>query len=104
MILEVNAEEIRDVAAAINTARKREPGLQILADIEHLVLAAIRARQSSLELETEQAQALRNVLLMRAHDQRNTTEGVDYADLAERISRDLDTEAPEIEIIQNRDA
>jgi len=94
MILEVSPEDIRDIAAAVHSARKREPSVDVMAEVERVVLNAIRTREGMLELTDQQAQALRNVLLMRAYDQRNTSEGVDYADLAERIGRDLDTEAP----------
>ena len=92
MILEVTSESIRDIAAAVHAARKREPEITILADVEKKVLAAIQQRTATLVLENNEAQALRNVLLQRAYDQRRTTEGTDYADLADRIGNALDTE------------
>jgi hypothetical protein len=94
MILEVDTGAIRDIAAALNAARKREPSIEILGTLERKVLHAIQQKSNSLELERDEAQALRNVLQRRAYDQRNTSEGMDYADLAERISRDLDVEEP----------
>lgn len=96
MILEVSSENLRDIAAAVHSARKKEPGVHVMADVERKVLTAIQRREPMLELDDQEAQALRNVLLMRAYDQRNTSEGLDYADLAERIERDLDAEAPPI--------
>jgi hypothetical protein len=92
MILEVTAESIRDIAAAVHAARKREPEIEILAALERKVLAGIQQKNETLELESQEAQALRNVLMQRAYDQRRTTEGTDYADLAERIGRALDSE------------
>jgi hypothetical protein len=92
MILEVSAESIRDIAAAVHAARKREPELEILAALERKVLVCIQQRGETLELESQEAQALRNVLMQRAYDQRRTTEGTDYSDLAERIGNALDTE------------
>jgi hypothetical protein len=92
MILEVTSESIRDIAAAVHAARKREPEITILADVEKKVLAAIQQRTATLVLENNEAQALRNVLLQRAYDQRRTTEGTDYSDLADRIGTALDTE------------
>lgn len=94
MILEVDAGAIRDIAAALNAARKREPSIEILSRLERKVLHAIQQRSTSLELEKDEAQALRNVLQRRAYDQRNTSEGTDYADLADRINRDLEAEEP----------
>ncbi len=94
MILEVTQEDLRDIAAAVHAARKREPSAEVIAAVERKVFAAIRGHQETLELGGEEAQALRNVLLMRAYDQRRTSEGLDYTDLADRIGRDLDTEDP----------
>ncbi len=94
VILEVDKEAIRDIAAAIHAARKREPSIEILAALERKALAAIQQKSVSLELTDDEARALRNVLQRRAYDQRNTTEGTDYMDLAERISNDLDTDEP----------
>ena len=93
MILEVTSESIRDVAAAVHAARKREPDIEILAALERKVLVAIQQKERSLELETQEAQALRNILMQRAYDQRRTSEGTDYSDLAERINNALDSEA-----------
>jgi hypothetical protein len=92
MILEVTADSIRDIAAAIHAARKREPEIDILGALERKVMGAIQQKAETLELEDQEAQALRNVLLRRAYDQRNTTEGTDYADLADRIGNALDSE------------
>ena len=92
MILEVTPDSIRDVAAAVHAARKREPDIEILAALERKVLVAIQQKHETLELESQEAQALRNVLMQRAYDQRRTTEGTDYADLAERIGNALDAE------------
>lgn len=92
MILEVTSESIRDIAAAVHAARKREPDIALLADVEKKVLTAIQQRTATLVLENTEAQALRNVLLQRAYDQRRTTEGTDYSDLADRIGTALDTE------------
>jgi hypothetical protein len=94
VILEVDPGAVRDLAAALNAARKREPSIAILAALERKVLRAIQQRSTSLELEQDEAQALRNVLQRRAYDQRNTPEGTDYMDLAERISRDLEADEP----------
>jgi hypothetical protein len=94
VILEVDKEAIRDIAAAVHAARKREPGIEILAAVERKVLQAIQQRSVSLELTDDEARALRNVLQRRAYDQRNTSEGTDYMDLAERISNDLEAEEP----------
>ncbi len=94
VILEVDAGTIRDLAAALNAARKREPSIELLGVLERKVLRAIQQRSTSLELEQQEAAALRNVLQRRAYDQRNTTEGTDYADLADRISRDLEADEP----------
>jgi hypothetical protein len=93
MILEINADAIRDIAAAVHAARKREPGIEILGALERKVLEAIQQRSPTLELDDLQAQSLRNVLMQRAYDQRRTTEGQDYQEIAERILRALD-EAP----------
>jgi hypothetical protein len=92
MILEVTSESIRDIAAAVHAARKRSPEIEILAEVEKKVLTAIQQKSSTLVLESQEAQALRNVLLQRAYDQRRTTEGTDYSDLADRIGTALDTE------------
>lgn len=93
VILEVTAESIRDIAAAVHAARKREPDLDILADLERKVMGSIQQRSDTLELEDQEAKSLRNVLLQRAYDQRRTSEGNDYSDLAERISNALDAES-----------
>jgi hypothetical protein len=92
MILEVTPESIRDIAAAVNAARKRDTEAQILSALERKVLQAIQQKTVTLSLERDEAQALRNVLLQRAYDQRRTTEGTDYSDLAERIANALDAE------------
>jgi hypothetical protein len=92
MILEVTSESIRDIAAAVHAARKREPDIAILADVERKVMGAIQQKSGTLALEKQEAQALRNVLLQRAYDQRRTTEGTDYSDLAERIDNALEAE------------
>lgn len=97
MILEIDPEAIRDIAAAVNAARKREPGIEILSGVERKVLNAIQKRSETLELDDQEAQALRNVLLQRAYDQRNTTEGTDYAELAERIGGALEAEEPPLQ-------
>lgn len=94
MILEIDPEAIRDIAAAVHAARRREPEIDILGALERKVLDAIQQRSTALELTDQEAQSLRNVLLQRAYDQRRTTEGADYSNLAERILLDLDTEAP----------
>ncbi len=94
MILEVDPSTVRDLAAALNAARKREPSIDILAQLERKVLHAIQQRSNSLELEKDEAQALRNVLQRRAYDQRNTPEGTDYMDLADRITQDLEADEP----------
>lgn len=101
MILEVSAEDLRDIAAAVHAARKREPAEEVIAGLERKVFAAIRANQPSLELGPQEAQALRNVLLMRAHAQRSSSEALDYSDLADRIGRDLDTEDPPLAEVDN---
>jgi hypothetical protein len=85
MILEVDPEAIRDIAAAVNAARKREPKIDVLLTLERKVLQAIQKRSGTLELEAQEGQAMRNILLQRAFDQRNTPEAEDYSDLAERI-------------------
>jgi len=92
MILEVSAESIRDIAAAVNAARKREPDIEILTSLERKVMTAIQQRSQMLELETQEAQSLRNVLMQRAYDQRRTSEGMDYSDLADRINDALESE------------
>ena len=92
MILEVDAEAVRDIAAAVHAARRVEPDIEILGTVERKVMTAIRERSVFLELEDQEAQALRNVLMRRAYEQRNTTEGPDYSDLAERIGVALETE------------
>ena len=94
MILEVDTGTIRDIAAALNAARKRDPSIEILATLERKVLQAIQQRSSSLEVENQEAAALRNILQQRAYDLRNTSEGTEYADLAERISNDLEADEP----------
>ncbi|MEX0875506.1 MAG: hypothetical protein WD646_01615 [Actinomycetota bacterium] len=94
MILEIDSEAIRDIAAAVNAARKRDQSIEVLRDVERKVLTAIREKSTSLELGDQEAQSLRNILLQRAYDQRNSTEATDYADLAERIGRDLEVEEP----------
>lgn len=96
MILEVSSENLRDLAAAVHSARKREPSITVMAEIERKVLGAIRRRETMIELSEQEAHGLRNALMMRAYDQRNTSEGLDYSDLAERIGRDLETEAPPV--------
>jgi hypothetical protein len=99
MILEVSPEDIRDVAAAVHSARKKQPEAEVISGLERKVLGAIQRRENMLEVDDTEAQALRNSLLQRAYDQRNTPEGHDYADLADRIERALDlpplVEAPE---------
>jgi hypothetical protein len=92
MIFEVDAEAIREIAAAVHAARRIEPDIEILIAVERKVLTAIRARSETLELEDQEAQAMRNVLQRRAYEQRNTTEGNDYADLADRIGAALEIE------------
>jgi hypothetical protein len=92
MLLEITSESIRDIAAAVNAARKREPEIEILASLERKVMAAIQQKSQTIELETQEAQSLRNVLMHRAYDQRRTTEGADYSDLAERIDHALESE------------
>ena len=97
MILEVDAEAVRDIAAAVHAARRIEPDIQILAAVERKVMTAIRERSEILELEDQEAQALRNVLMRRAYEQRNTLEGTDYSDLADRIGRALETDEPPLQ-------
>jgi ATP-dependent exoDNAse (exonuclease V) beta subunit len=92
MILEISTESIRDIAAAVNAARKREPDIEIIAALERKVLVAIQQKSKMIELETQEAQSLRNVLMQRAYDQRRTTEATDYSDLADRISNALESE------------
>ncbi|HVL80167.1 MAG TPA: hypothetical protein VM840_01070 [Actinomycetota bacterium] len=93
MILDVNPENLRDIAAAVHAAHKREPGSQVLSSLERIVLSALHGKERILELDREQAEALRGALLKRAWDQRNTSEGFDYADLADRIDGALDAKA-----------
>ena len=97
MILEVDAEAVRDIAAAVHAARRIEPDIEILVAVERKVLTAIRERSEILELGDQEAQALRNVLMRRAYEQRNTLEGTDYSDLADRIGRALETEEPPLQ-------
>jgi hypothetical protein len=97
MILEVDTETIRDIAAAVHAARRIEPDIEILAGVERKVMLAIRERSEILELGEQEAQALRNVLMRRAYEQRNTTEGTDYSDLADRIGRALESDEPTLE-------
>ena len=104
MILEVTAESIRDIAAAVHAARKREPEIDILSALERKVLSAIQQKSETLELESQEAQSLRNVLLQRAYDQRRTTEGTDYSDLAERIANALDAEQDLITLEAERES
>jgi hypothetical protein len=92
MILEINPEAIRDIAAAVHAARRREPDIEILAVVEKKVLDAIQDKSHTLELDDQEAQSLRNVLMQRAYDQRRTQEAADYEELADRILRDLDSE------------
>jgi hypothetical protein len=94
MILEISSEAIRDIAAAVHAARRREPGIEIIAAVERKVLEAIQHRSYTLELEDQEAMSLRNVLLQRAYDQRRTTEGSDYQELAERIGIALEIKEP----------
>ncbi len=101
MILEINSESIRDIAAAVHAARKREPGATVLTQVERKVLEAIQRRIETLELDDQEAAALRNVLLQRAYDQRNTSEASDYADLAERIAGALDMEEPDLSSVRD---
>ena len=93
MILEVDPENLRDIAAAVHAAHKREPGSGVFASVERLVLQALQERERFLVLEPAQAEALKQALLKRAWDQRNTSEGFDYADLADRIDGALDEQA-----------
>jgi hypothetical protein len=97
MILEVDTEAVRDIAAAVHAARRIEPDIQILAAVERKVMTAIQQRAEILELEDQEAQALRNVLMRRAYEQRNTIEGTDYSDLADRIAGALETEEPPLQ-------
>jgi len=97
MILEVDAEAVRDIAAAVHAARRIQPDIEILVAVERKVMTAIQQRSEILELEDQEAQALRNVLMRRAYEQRNTTEGTDYSDLADRIGRALETEEPPLQ-------
>lgn len=100
MILEISSESIRDIAAAVHAARKREPDIEILAAVERKVLSAIQQRSETLELEDQEAASLRNVLMQRAYDQRNTQEADDYSGLAERISNALESEDPPLEVTE----
>jgi hypothetical protein len=97
MILEVGTESVRDIAAAVHAARRIEPDIEILAAVERKVMTAIRERSEILELGDQEAQALRNVLMRRAYEQRNTIEGTDYSDLADRIGRALEIEEPPLQ-------
>lgn len=97
VILEVTTENLRDIAAALHAARKREPGALILEQLESRVLRGLSTNLDALELDAQQAQALRNALLQRAWDQRSTSEGYDYSDLADRIGRALSDELPPLE-------
>ncbi len=97
MILEVDPEAVRDLAAAVHAARRIEPDIEILSAVERKVMTAIRERSEILELEDQEAQALRNVLMRRAYEQRNNVEGTDYSDLADRIGRALETEEPPLQ-------
>lgn len=97
MILEVSAENLRDVAAAVHAARKREPREMVVRAIERKVLSALGSRAEALELDAQEAQALRNILLMRAHDQRRTAAANEYIELADRIRRDLEVQAPPLD-------
>lgn len=99
MILEVNGESLRDIAAAVAAALKRPGAPDLLETVEHKVLKAIRSREDALELEAEEARALHEALIKRAWDQRRNTEGEDYADLAERIARALNDPVPPLEVI-----
>jgi hypothetical protein len=97
MIFEVSTENLRDIAAAINAARKREPAVAVLGAIEARVLAALSRRDDAIELDGTEAEALRNALLQRAYDQRDNSEAYDYADLADRIERALQDAAVELD-------
>ena len=97
MILEVGTESVRDIAAAVHAARRIEPDIEILVAVERKVMTAIRERSEILELGDQEAQALRNVLMRRAYEQRNTIEGTDYSDLADRIGRALEIEEPPLQ-------
>jgi hypothetical protein len=94
MLLEINPESIRDIAAAVHAARKREPDIEIISVVERKVLEAIQHRSYTLELEDQEAMSLRNVLLQRAYDQRRTVEASDYQELAERIATALEIKDP----------
>lgn len=85
MILEVNPENLRDIAAAVHAAHKREPDSEVLASVEKIVLHSLTTKERFLELDPDQATALKDALLRRAWAQRSTSEGFDYADLADRI-------------------
>lgn len=93
MIFEMTQENLRDIAAAVSAARKREPDTSVLAALEAKVLGAIRRREDTIELDDEQAAVLRNALMARAWNQRHNQEGYDYSDLADRIARALDDQA-----------
>jgi hypothetical protein len=104
MIFETSAENLRDMAAALNAARKRDPSIQVIGELEARVLRAIRLREEAIELGITEAQALRNILLQRAWDQRSNSEGYDYSDLADRIARALSDEPPPLdEAVDARD-
>jgi len=104
MILEVDAEAVRDIAAAVHAARRIEPDIAILAAVERKVMTAIQQRSEILELEDQEAQALRNVLMRRAYEQRNTIEGADYTDLADRIGLALDSEEPPLQTTEAQES
>ncbi len=97
VILEIDPGAIRDIAAALHAARKREPSIEILSALERKVMEAITKRSPALELGDQEAQALRNVLMQRAYDQRNTTEGIDYMELADRIGGALEAKEPPLQ-------
>lgn len=97
MIFEFNPENLRDIAAAVSAALKREPSATVLGEVEVVVHRALRSRDYTIELSPQQAQALRNALMRRAWDQRNTSEAFDYSDLADRIGRALDDHAVPLE-------
>jgi hypothetical protein len=97
MILEIDAEAVRDIAAAVHAARRIEPDIAILIHVERKVMTAIRERSGTLVLEDQEAQSLRNVLMRRAYEQRNTIEATDYSDLADRIGGALEAEEPPLQ-------
>jgi hypothetical protein len=98
MIFEASQENLRDIAAAVSAAIKREPSVSVLSRIETKVLSAIRRREDALELDAEEAQSMRNALMRRAYDQRDNSEGYDYSDLADRLGRALDEQAIDLEM------